>query len=285
MTSSRPILCLLQLSSASKLWFSWDQSLTSLECGNVLLMEALKSWLLIGRANLISINGLSFTFWSQAFWLSRRDRELLIHGIPPEFRFIRFGNCHEIHLHCGMICKKNGAIHDPRRTFGGRAVDCCWVQELTHVVMVFRCCSAIHPISMQSFQSTCNPFLTCNRDVIQTDCGKHPRIVSKFCSCWWIFWSGMACKNDHRIVWMLIEALRHGVNPPQSGGLCLNQRVMVRLALEFAEWLWIALWIRELPQNYKIVPLGWWDETIAIASCDLIAVLRLTGFAWIGCKH
>ena len=33
-------------------------------------MEALKSWLLIGRANLISINGLSFTFWSQAFWLS-----------------------------------------------------------------------------------------------------------------------------------------------------------------------------------------------------------------------
>ena len=37
------------------------------ECGNVLLMEALKSWLLIGRANLISINGLSFTFWSQAF--------------------------------------------------------------------------------------------------------------------------------------------------------------------------------------------------------------------------
>ena len=56
---------------------------------------------------------------------------------------------------------------------------------------------------------------------------------------------------------MLIEALRHGVNPPRSGGLCLNQRVMVRLALEFAEWLWIALRIRELPQNCKIVPLGW----------------------------
>ena len=67
---------------------------------------------------------------------------------------------------------------------------------------------------------------------------------------------------------MLIEALRHGVNPPQSGGLCLNQRVMVRLALEFAEWLWIALRIRELPQNCKIVP-----------------ILRFTGFAWIGCKH
>ena len=31
----------------------------------MLLMEALKSWLLIGRANLISTNGLSFTFWSQ----------------------------------------------------------------------------------------------------------------------------------------------------------------------------------------------------------------------------
>ena len=43
--------------------------------------------------------------------------------------------------------------------------------------------------------------------------------------------------------------------------------------------------IRELPQNCKIVPLGWWDETIAIASCDLIAILRFTGFAWIGCKH
>ena len=27
------------------------------ECGNVLLMEALKSWLLIGRANLVSTNG------------------------------------------------------------------------------------------------------------------------------------------------------------------------------------------------------------------------------------
>ena len=35
--------------------------------GNVLLMEVLKSWLLIGRANLISTNGLSFTFWSQPF--------------------------------------------------------------------------------------------------------------------------------------------------------------------------------------------------------------------------
>ena len=35
--------------------------------GNMLLMEALKSWLLIGRANLISTNGLSFTFCSQPF--------------------------------------------------------------------------------------------------------------------------------------------------------------------------------------------------------------------------
>ena len=238
----------------------------------MLLMEVLKSWLLIGRANLISINGLSFTFWSQAFWLSRRDRKLLIHGIPPEFSGngeipLKWWNSVEMvkfSWNCVSKCPHFGQWIDS----GGRAVDWCWVQELTHVVMVFRCCSAIHPISMQSFQSTCNPFLTCNRDVIQTDCGKHPRIVSKFCSCWWIFWSGMACKNDHRIVWMLIEALRHGVNPPQSGGLCLNQRVMVRLALEFAEWLWIALRIRELPQNCKIVP-----------------ILRFTGFAWIGCKH
>ena len=35
------------------------------ECGNVLLMEALKSWLLIGRANFISTNGLSFALGSQ----------------------------------------------------------------------------------------------------------------------------------------------------------------------------------------------------------------------------
>ena len=32
-----------------------------------LLMENLKYWLLIGRANLISTNGLSFTVWSQPF--------------------------------------------------------------------------------------------------------------------------------------------------------------------------------------------------------------------------
>ena len=35
------------------------------ECGNVLLMEALKSWPLIGRANFISTNGLSFALGSQ----------------------------------------------------------------------------------------------------------------------------------------------------------------------------------------------------------------------------
>ena len=34
----------------------------------MLLMEALKSWLLIGRVNLILTNGLSFTFWSQPLW-------------------------------------------------------------------------------------------------------------------------------------------------------------------------------------------------------------------------
>ena len=37
------------------------------ECGNVLLMEALKSWPLIGRANFISTNGLSFALGSQPF--------------------------------------------------------------------------------------------------------------------------------------------------------------------------------------------------------------------------
>ena len=134
-------------------------------------MEALKSWLLIGRANLISINGLSFTFWSQAFWLSRRDRKLLIHGIPPEFSGngeipLKWWNSVEMvkfSWNCVSKCPHFGQWIDS----GGRAVDWCWVQELTHVVMVFRCCSAIHPISMQSFQSTCNPFLTCNRDVIQ----------------------------------------------------------------------------------------------------------------------
>ena len=35
------------------------------ECGNVLLMEALKSWPLIGRANFFSTNGLSFALGSQ----------------------------------------------------------------------------------------------------------------------------------------------------------------------------------------------------------------------------
>ena len=55
---------------------------------------------------------------------------------------------------------------------------------------------------------------------------------------------------------MLIEALRHGVNPPRSGGLCLNQRVMVRLALEFAEWLWIALRIRNIASKLQDCALG-----------------------------
>ena len=38
-------------------------------CGNMLFMDPQKSWLLIGRAKLISTNGPSFTFCTQPLYV------------------------------------------------------------------------------------------------------------------------------------------------------------------------------------------------------------------------
>ena len=45
----------------------------------------------------------------------------------------------------------------------------------------FRNGPAIHTIFMQCFQSSCNPFHTCNSDAIQIYCARHSRIV---CQLW-----------------------------------------------------------------------------------------------------
>lgn len=61
-----------------------------------LLMENLKYWLLIGRANLILTNGLSFTVCSQPFQIFR--------SISPNFQYLLFSlifppNCSEKWCH------------------------------------------------------------------------------------------------------------------------------------------------------------------------------------------
>ena len=52
-------------------------------CGNMLFIDPQKSWLLIGRAKLISTNGPSFTFCTQPFAVLRYYFELELLGLQP----------------------------------------------------------------------------------------------------------------------------------------------------------------------------------------------------------
>ena len=105
-------------------------------------------------------------------WIAQRLEDCpRIHGNAQESRnpfailsivkdCVRFGNWLKIQLHCIRIAKK---CYNPR------------------IAVEFRNGPAIHTIFMQCFQSSCNPFHTCNSDAIQIYCARHSRIV---CQLW-----------------------------------------------------------------------------------------------------